>query len=324
MKQKASSKFDWLYFDVHQQDGYDFVFSFHILPFMSQFRVSIFDAFVYRNNRLLFHKYLVMPWKNLQIKNDGNKIFYPLSPHFLFDRNHEHLKLNIQSNKLELNLEMHNVLKVQEPLKITLLSELEALRTFEWNLFMPITQAQGWLRYRKKGSDDWRKFSILGQGYHDGNRGAFNLKKELKSWLWMKIYQGEQMWIIGKIISKYDRMHPILVRVTPYSLKFTFAVQFHSDAQSLHIKSDLGNLSLKIIENHRLDDLRFLVNTWPKFLSNASKAREILAAAALEHPALKCLRNTLTNGKYRRRRWVAETRQGEKAAIFGEEMILNE
>ena len=53
------SNFEWYYFDLHTHNGYDVVCTVHPKPFNSIFNISIFDVFVYKNNKVLFHHFFV-------------------------------------------------------------------------------------------------------------------------------------------------------------------------------------------------------------------------------------------------------------------------
>ncbi len=314
--------FEWFYFDVHQPDGYDFVFSFHIQPFMSHFDVCIFDVFIYRNNRLFFHNFLLLSPDALQIEQKGNYIQHEANPFFLLERNPHTLKLSIRGEWLNMDLNMDSDIPLNMPLNVSFPAQSSDLQTFRWQLFMPLATAKGSLQIKSK-KDNWQKITINGRGYHDGNSGRFNLKKALNSWLWMKIYSKGALWIAGKIVPRRGQVQNILVRVQPPDIAHTMQADIDLNERSLQINSEFGRQSFELIESYQLDDLRFLIPAWPKAFESFEKIREILAALTLDRKALKPLRNVLTNGKYRRRRWLAKDENGEIIEIFGEEMILN-
>ena len=318
-----SESFEWLYFDVHQPDGYDLVFSFHTKPFMSHFNVGIFDVFIYRHKRRLVHKFLLMKGDQLQVAPNGDQIQYQSNATLFFERNQKYVKLSIRSDWLELNLFLKNDRPMQKPLDVHFPSRNKALQSFRWLLFMPQARASGQLRIKDE-DEQWLEIVIDGNGYHDANQGELNLKKELKSWLWMKIYQQETLWIVGKIVPRNNEVKHILVRVGPQQTEYIMQVNIELNERSLQFECAWGKWVFYLKENYQLDDLRFLVPVWPAALVPLEKVREILAALTLERKALRPLRELLTNGKYRRRRWLAQDADGQNVEIFGEEMLLND
>ncbi len=315
--------FEWFYFDIHCADSMDIVFTFHTKPFMSHFNVSIFDIFIYRNNQRLVHKFLVIPQDQLHIAPNGDRMQFRSDATLFFERKPEHAKLDIHADWLELNLLLENDQPGAEPLDVHFPSQNKALQSFRWLLFMPQAQASGRLRI-KDGKGQWLDINISGHGYHDANQGALNLKKELKSWLWMKIYQKETLWIAGKIVPRNDEVKNILVRVGDRQTDFTTDAHIEMNESRLQFECAWGKWDFELKENYRLDDLRFLVPVWPAALAPLEKVREILAAFTLERKALKPLREWLTNGKYRRYRRLAKDADGHEVEIFGEEMLLND
>ncbi len=315
--------FEWLYWDVHQPDGYDLVFSLHVKPFMSHFAVSIFDVFVYQNNRLLLHKFLLFSPDKLQIEQNGNRIHHRDNPLFLLERNTRTLTLSARADWLTLDLEMTTDTPLSAPLDVHFPARSSALQTFRWLLFMPLAKASGTMQIQNK-KGDWQKITLNGRAYHDANSGGFNLKKELKAWQWMKIYQNETLWIAGKIVPLHEQVNNVLLRVRMPRVDLTLQANIESDEHGLNIVSPLGDLHFDYIEHYKLDDLRFLVPVWPKPFESLEKIREILAAFTLDRKILAPLRNWLTNGKYRRRRWLARDAQNRNVEIFGEEMFLND
>ncbi|NOX87893.1 MAG: hypothetical protein GXO77_02625 [Calditrichaeota bacterium] len=319
-----SHLFEWFYFDVHQQDGFDFVLSFHTLPFMSQFEVSIFDLFVYRENQPFFHKYFAIPLNQFEFEQGRKKIVHPKDPKLLFSRSKNLVKIDAQTRRYELKLKMINQAKDDRIQELDLFTDVNDQQSFSWHLYMPQARAEGVFRYLDESENKWKEITISGKGYHDANRGNVNLKKELKSWIWMKIYFNDELWIVGKIILLKGKEFNVLVKSLPSKQEYTTKANIELNSKRIEIKSPIGNLKVDFTKTVQIDDLRFLVPSFRSYLGWAGKIREVLAAVSLENNPMKVFRNILTNGKYRRHRWWGKTGGGKQVEIFGEEMILNE
>ncbi len=315
-------EFEWLYFDVHQPDGYDLVFSLHLKPFMSQFDVAIFDVFVYYRNRLRFHKFLIFDFDSLEIERQGRALKRIANSFFELECNAQNCKLSVRDEALKIDLVMESQTSMSDVKELSFPVKGEALRTFRWLLYMPRAKASGRLRFREK-KGDWQEIPINGRGYCDGNLGRFNLKEELNFWLWMKIYQNDTMWIAGKIFPRFEKAKHVVVRVRPDEIVHTFDARVALGKHELRLETPWGMQKFELQKSFLLDDLRFLIPQWPKVLQPLEKVRELLAALTLDRQTLRPLRNALTNGKYERRRYLARYDHGNTVEIFGEEMFLN-
>ncbi len=313
-----SSAFEWFYFDVHGGGGLDVVFSFHHLPFMSHFAVSILDVFVYKQNRPYYHTFLIFPRKKLSVRRNGTQFQCADKSRFSLEFSNEKARLVARDEKVELDVRFTNRHPQKEPLEFSL-----GEQPFCWTLYMPRAQAQGVLRIRDKDRIETEEIPVNGRAYFDANNGELNLKKTIRSWLWFKIYMNDELWIAGDVHPRQGAPYSVLVKVTPTAIAHTTKVQIQLDAQQLRIDSSLGTLLARLTEHSRLDELRFLVPVWPRWLTFPEKIREILAGLTLDRPALKPVQKWLTNGVYYRHRWLGRTEEGQSMEIFGEEMMLN-
>jgi len=317
-KNSKLPSFEWFYFDVHGTDGVDVVFSFHSLPFMSRFAVSILDIFVYKENRPYYHTFLIFPRKRLSIRRNGTEIQCADKSRFFLEFSNEKARLWARDEKVEVDVRFTNGHPQKEPLEFSL-----GEQPFYWKLYMPRAQAQGVLRIHEPKHIGDEEIPVNGRAYFDANNGNLNLKKTIRSWLWFKMYMNDELWIAGDVHPRQGAPHSVLVKVTPVTITHTTNVQIRLNAQQLRIGSPLGALHLQLVERNRLDELYFLVPVWPDWLAFPEKIREILAGLTLNRPALKPVQKWLTNGVYYRHRWLARTEDGRSVEIFGEEMILN-
>ncbi len=322
-KSKASLKegpsyFQWFYFDAHCSEQTDVVISFHLQPFVSRFEVSILDVFVYKENHPYFHRYLVLPRKALQVNQLNSRIVFDNNQlHLLLEFDQNTAQLTVRTPDLELDLQVRNMHQERKPLRLSLGDQ-----PFFWTLYMPWARASGTLRFIPK-SGPQKTIALEGQAYFDGNDGFLNLKKNLKSWLWMKVYLGERLLITGEVLPLVGAKRTFLVEVTPTEIRSAEQSRLHVTPESLQIYSSIGDWQLQIEKQITIDKLSFRVPVWPDWLALPEKIVEILASLTLNFPGLKWLRPWVMNGLYRRERWTARTKDGEKVEIFGEEMILN-
>ncbi len=311
--------FEWYYIDIHQTNGYDLVFSLHTFPFMSQFEISLFDAFVYYNNRPVFHEFLVVPQHELGKQADALIEFSNSKLRLAFEDHH--LQLQAKTKQFAIDLTLTGQIKTGLPLQLELPFASE--KTFVWKLFMPLAQAEGTFSYFDAQSRSLKTLAIDGKGYFDSNNGNFNLKKQVKNWHWTKIYFKDRMWIAGRIACTNQRDFQLLVNCSGGRAELDKKATVEYSDQIIQINSAFGEQKLQLKQAWLLDDLYFLVATWPPILDFAGKIREVLAGIAVQKKSLNWLAKYLTNGRYLRKRWLAQTASGEPVEIFGEEMLLN-
>ena len=113
--------FEWYYFDLHTEDGFDLIFTLHSRPFMSVFAVSIFDFFIYKDNELQEHRFFTLPSKNVQHSKDGSEIYYNENNYLSNDG--LNIKVRAQSKDISLKLDFINLIKDTDPLIKNLLPE---------------------------------------------------------------------------------------------------------------------------------------------------------------------------------------------------------
>ena len=313
--------FEWFYIDVHQADGHDLVFSLHTRPFMSQFKICIFDVFVYFQNRPVFHRFFAFPQKKM-IRKDSSTIEINDRQNLKLKIGLERSSLEFASEEVQIRLELESKKVKGLPLIIDLFGK-GTEKSFQWELFMPGAKAKGQIVFGNENQST-EKLAISGTGYFDSNRGNINLKKELAYWLWAKIKFEDELWIAGKVKTLPGKFFNVLVKCTDQKVVVDEQAIIDFKEQTLKIDSVSGNMDLKLNAVKVIDDLRFLVATWPKMFNFPMKIIEILAGIAVQKKSLTWLAGALTNGRYLRKRWLARTGKGDTVEIFGEEMFLNE
>ncbi len=315
--------FEWHYLDVHQSNGYDFVFTFHTIPFMSRFSVSIFDVFVYRDNQPYFHEYFVMPRK--EVKTMPGEFFYYGSGgrRFVFKTSERQVVLRVSAEKFTLHLTAENLQPNLEPLHYDLFEDSEE-KSFKWHLYMPRARARGTLTIISPKTTENEELTIEGTTYYDGNSGNVNLQEVIDNWLWLKLNLRESFWILGKIVTNQQKTFDVAVKVDEHEICTTKKARIEFSQNRLQVLSECGNLDLQIFQTFTIDQLRFLVPSWSGVAGVLEKFREIFAAMALKRNPQGKISKMLTNGRYVRKRWLANDARENKVELFGEEMWLND
>ncbi len=314
--------FEWFYIDVHQKDGYDLVLSLHTHPFMSQFKICIFDVFIYYQNQPLFHRFFVIPQNDLH-RPSPFLIEVQTNLRLRFEIKDRQAFFEFVSEQVQILLELERPKVEGLPLNLELFKG-ESDKSFQWKLFMPLAKATGKISYSVTGEKEVNQMPIDGTGYLDSNSGNINLKKELAYWLWAKIKWHDELIIAGKVKDAKGKLCNILVKCGEDSVSVDEKAKIDFNSQHIFINSILGQFDFFLNEVKVIDDLRFLVSTAPKIFSLPMKLIEVIAGIAVQKKSLKWLAGWLTNGQYFRKRWLATAKTGEKVEIFGEEMFLNE
>lgn len=316
-----SNFFEWFYIDVHQSDGHDLVFSFHTHPFMSQFKIAIFDIFVYYQNQPVFHRFFVIPKSDIR-RNDPNVIEVKNSLKLKLEINDQQAIFEFAAKEVQIQLDLKHPKIEGLPLNLELFKEVSD-KSFQWKLFMPLARASGKITYPEADGQTFNQMTIDGTGYLDSNSGNINLKKELAYWLWAKIKWQDELLIAGKVQDKTGKVSNILVKCSNEKIAVDDQAKIDFNEKDLSISSALGAFDFALNEVKIIDDLRFLVSTAPKIFSLQMKIIEVIAGLAVQKKSLKWLTPLLTNGRYLRKRWLATTKTGQEVEIFGEEMFLN-
>ena len=307
-------KFEWYYFDLHSEDGYDLVFTLHSRPFMTQFAVAIFDIFLYKDNALLEHRFFTLPAKDLREEKPEALLWFNDNNFIAHKQNV--IKAIAAKDDIRLDMELIPVAGNPGAFRYDLLGAGHEKRKFIWRLFAPRCMA------RVKLSLGDKIYELQGQGYHDYNGGDVFLKKALKGWRWSKIYVEDKLFIIGEIMPRNASVHKILVVPDKNNLQHSADFYFSERAGKLILKSHIAGLDILIEKKFQIDNIRFLTLQPATLLQYPAMVYEILTAVSLQYGLLKPLSRLLTNARYVRRRLLGKSVEGVEVQVFQEEIFF--
>lgn len=306
--------FEWYYFDLHSADGYDLVFTLHTLPFMTQFAVSIFDLFIYKDNHLLEHRFFTRPLHDLQRDKNSYEIYFDDKNFILYDK--RTIRLSAAAPRISLELNFVNVLGDKAAFEHDLLDEENKAGSFVWKLHAPICEAHAEIHIENK------QFRFKGQGYHDYNAGNIFLKRKLSGWRWSKFYYRDNLVIVGEIMPRTGKTKSILVLASKSALQWTDDIMISRNGDRFTLQSQVIRFVFEQEKYSRLDDIRFLSLKPPKILRIPAKIVEIMSALSLHFAFLKPLRKILTNARYVRRRLSGQIDNEKQTNVFQEEIFF--
>lgn len=309
-----NNKFEWYYFDLHNDEGYDLVFTLHSRPFMTQFAVSIFDIFLYKDNALLEHRFFTIPAGCL--KEDGSETPVWFDENNYITHKQKQIIARAKGADIYLELKFTKIYDYGDFFQYDLMSHKQQGQEFIWRLFAPLCRAKAKLSIGNK------TYNMQGKGYHDYNAGNFFLKKELKGWRWSKIYDQEALFIVGEIIPRQAPSHKILVVPGKQKLHHSADFYFFADTKKLTIKSAMSNFEFILEKSRQIDDIRFLASQTSGSFLYPAKIYELITAFSLQYSVLKPLSNLLTNARYVRRRLQGKTAEGGDVNVFQEEIFF--
>ncbi|MGD9489559.1 MAG: hypothetical protein AB7W47_16185 [Calditrichaceae bacterium] len=251
----SNSEFEWYYFDIHTQNGYDIIFTLHTKPFNTVFPVALFDLFIYKNNRPYLHKFFSKPIHLLRKNYDAFQVYYD---QYNFIRNDgDRLIVSAQDENMVLKIELNDPSLNRRGKEIELMPDTEKNNHFKWILYSPLCRAKA-----EFCCDDQQHF-FEGRGYHDYNAGNFRMNDMLKQWYWGKFYLGDSILIYGEIIGKSGEKRSICI---------------HSDGREYHQddhpeKKDNGRqIAIRGNQEEFLFtiDKSFLIENYPFYMFNLS------------------------------------------------------
>jgi hypothetical protein len=305
-------KFEWYYFDIHTDDGYDVIFTLHTKPFNSVFDISIFDVFIYKDNQPLIHHFFIRPQNELSISQ--NPFCLIVDGDNYIRKSNNLIEVAVKDEKINLSLKFNNLLPEQKPVEMELYPDQEKGKYFKWIVYAPLCDAEGELTW------DNNNIKIQGRGYHDYNAGNINLKKRLSGWHWSKFFYGENLLIFGEIVPRKNKTKRVLVHVTPEGCRKDDSPVKIEDGKNLQIKSPVVNFQFSNKEIFNIDAIRFYISQLPAILLPLTKLWEITAHISTKNKFLSILKNILTNVKYIRYRKTGIADQKDLINSFHEEI----
>ena len=305
-------KFEWYYFDIHTNDGFDLVFTLHTKPFSSVFDIAIWDVFLYKENEPHFHHFLVRP----QIEAIVHKNHLEIEADDLnyLRKTTDTIQFSVQDGSVELSMSMRNKQAGINPIETELLPDWDNGKFFKWIVLAPDCECEGSISFKGE------KIDLRGRGYHDYNCGNITLNKVLKSWFWGKYYHKDVINIYGSILAKSGNKKELFLQVTENENILDEEVERIDDQKELCIKSTQTAFLYKIHKEYIVDDILFYMSTMPKYLLPFAKIRELLAHLFLTKSQLSIMKKLFTNVRYTRHRSEGVVNGQHKAHSFTENM----
>lgn len=306
-----SDSFEWYYFDIHTNSGFDVVFTLHVKPFMSRFEISVFDFFVYKDNKRLMHHFFSRPQNEL-LRAQGNDILKYNAQNYL-RKTGDTFKLRFTDEKITFDLRLESLLPTDRPPEVNLLPQPGPEEYFKWVIFAPVCKASGSLVFKEE------EIRLEGRGYHDYNGGNINLKKVLKGWYWGKFFEADKLTILGQITDRGGRQKNVLVSADENELilKQTIAVKRVSGVTTA------GTFRFREGNRRMLDDIRFFVSRSSVEKAGLSvKLLEVFLYFISRIPVLNRMQKVFGNTRYRRFRTEGRLLDGTPLISFSEEIDL--
>ncbi|MGD9900324.1 MAG: hypothetical protein AB7T22_14465 [Calditrichaceae bacterium] len=290
----SNSEFEWYYFDIHTQNGYDIVFTLHTKPFNTVFPVALFDLFIYKNNKSYAHKFFSKPVHMLRKNYDNYAVYYDQNN---FIRNDgERIIVSAQDENMVLKIELNDPSLNRRGKEIELMPGGGNDTHFKWILYTPMCRAKA-----EFCCDDQQHF-FEGRGYHDYNAGNFRMKDMLRQWYWGKFYLGDTTLIYGAIIGKNGEKRSICIQ--------SDGREYHQDDQP---EKSVGGGRIVIRCNQKefvfTVDKSFMLENYPFYMFNLSahfkwvgKIIEMIIYFISKKTVLKKFTFLLANVRYHRYR----------------------
>lgn len=302
-------KFEWYYVDLHSDEGYDLVFKWHTAPFMSVFRNGILDCFLYLNGKKICHYAIVYPQERLVFRKEPLKLGYDNFAEF--NKMNSRYFLEIEHTHFKMELEFENLLPDK-------LYEVENLNpdpndqdSFIWKLISPLSSGKARIAWM---DNEWE---VSGRVYFDYNAGDMFFKEKLKSWIWQKVYLGNQLFIGGQINSKNNWIRDLLIHIDSNGIKKINNGRLRMIDRNIYISGDEITSTLNLDEIKQIDNIRFFTGKEGNLLN---KVREAGSYFSGKLPTYLPLNLLLSNVHYKRYKGNGKDSSGGKIFSFREEI----
>lgn len=305
--------FEWYYFDIHSDNGYDIVFTLHSKPFMSQFKVAIFDYFIYKDNKVLLHHYSSLPQTEIEFDPRLGNIL--VRGKTMLSREGDTIRLITGDATISLDLLFESQIAHFSPVDVYF--PLPEGHSFSWHILSPLNKVTGKVNW------NGRQLDLSGIGYHDANSGDINPRQVLRGWTWAKYFVDDILYIYGEVEARQFPLKRVFVKADSSGCVWDENPGYQEDAALQRIGSSLADLNFTVQKEQLIDDLYFYVALLPRSLSYIGKAREIAAHLSLTTAILKPFKRWLTNCRYQRLRQIGVTGGGNKATSFREIMFFD-
>lgn len=285
--------FEWYYFDIHSDSGFDIVITFHSKPFNTIFPIVLLDIFIYKDNKLFLHHIITKPDSEcffnaepFQIRLDELNYIKWVDNKFEIAANDKNIKLNILFNyEKSFNIPEHNY---------ELFPNGEQNKKFKWAVRAPLCPAECEFTYRDQ------QFNFTGIGYHDTNFGNINFKKDLKKWFWGKYYIDDKLLIFGEIISKNNESRKICLYYDNQTFNFDNNPEKVVNDDQILINTSFRNFKFQIKNTYKIDCVRFYMFNLNKHFIFLGKVFELISHILSKYNKLSFLQRKFANVTYYR------------------------
>jgi len=306
--------FEWYYFDLHSPDGHDIICTIHPKPFNSVFSIAIFDIFIYKDNEVLLHHFFVLPASQHTVQQ--NPFFLRYDKNNFIHKTEDEINVKIKDEKLELNLTLKDLLKIENPPKNSLLNDPEINTAFDWIVYAPLCEGNVQVKW------DDNQLNLTGRGYHDYNSGNGNLKKVLKYWYWGKYYIDDELYIYGEIISRNKHKTTIALDVTNSGLSIDHSPEMKSSGDQVSFKSNKKVFTFILDKPSVIDDIKFFMSRLSGKFTLFVKVFEVVFHLSGKNKMFSLIKSLMANARYIRYRRKGKMDDGRTVTCFYEEMFM--
>lgn len=306
------SSFEWYYFDLHTDEGYDIVCTIHPRPFNSIFDISIFDIFVYKNNKTLFHHFFV---KNARQKQKTeNPFIFKYDDNNYIKKSTDQIEVSIMDETVNFKLLFKDILKIKNPPVNELIGKTTEKSWFNWIVYAPLCQGEIKLSWKDN------ILNVKGSGYHDYNSGAVNLKQVLEKWFWGKYYFDKELLIYGEILARKGQLRKIALLVGDNSWQIIDDPVREEKNGKLYFYISQREFVFEMQPKEIIDDVSF-------YMSKLSGFKLIVKIVeAFYHLSSKYsmpfVSKLIANTRYTRSRALGKNIKNKAVTCFSEEMFL--
>jgi len=306
------SNFEWYYFDLHSDEGYDIVCTIHPKPFNSIFDISIFDIFVYKDNKTLLHHFFV---KNAQEKQKAESPFViKYDDDNYIKKSNDLIEVSIIDETVKFKLIFKDVLKVKNPPVNELIQKNSKKSLFNWIVYAPLCEGNVNISWQDN------LLEISGAGYHDYNSGTANLKQVLEKWIWAKYYFDNELFVYGEILARNGQEKKIALSVSNdnYSIIENPVKEIRDRKVYFHIPQRKFVFDMQADEI--IDDVSFYMSILSGFTFYA-KIKEAFYHLCSKY-SINFLSKHIANVRYIRSRAVGKNQKNKTVTCFSEKMLF--
>ncbi len=305
--------FEWYYFDLHSDNGYDVICAIHPTPFNSVFEIAIIDIYIYKDNEVLLHHFFVKPASDKTIQEDPFLLSYDKQNYI--KKWDDQIEVKVKDETVDLSISFTDLLKIKNPQKNKLIEE-SAEGSFDWIVYAPFCEGQGTIKWNNQ------ELNLDGCGYHDYNCGSGNLRKAVKYWYWGKYFFGDELFIYGEIVSKNNKTTKIGVYISQNGIEFDHQAIMSKRDNKIFYTMNHKKFNFVLEEPNKIDDIFFYMSGLPKALVKLVKVKELFFHIIDRISILSSLKKLLSNGNYIRYRRLGKLEDGKDVKSFYEEMYL--